>query len=541
MKDLMGTANFSDENGRAKSGLEKLSKRLSQDRQPSTRTSSETWVNWDNMGDYLGQPFNITKIPLSKLEQMRRDPMISFGLMFAKIPLIRAPWYIKSSDPRRAAFIDNALRNIYGRLILSYCNSFDFGYSAIVKRFEYAENIDWTYIDKSGETPEEKPVWTDKTIQPLVWRPFIALPPKRVMPHWSKKGDFAGIDYVPTSYGSTSTGGASFPFETNRGRAADIPVDWALWATNEKDSVFGSLWGYPRIGYAYRYWWSYWYKFGLADRAFEKWADPPVIVHHPTDDGLSGGAAVNYSDEALELAEKIRSGANVSLPSDAVMTVDDRALNMRQWEITQLQTEVNFDALEQTFQYLDIAKLRSVMVPEQALVEGPSGSSSRNVAQVYGDLFQESQAVVMQEIDDHINRFMIPQLLEANFGPGGPPCTKVTTGFDPQDIETMRTVIGGIVNKEGGSSSLPIDFREMLDRLGIPLISQAEHQKILDQKAEEIAKMQPPEVPAAKGSAGVSKTGLYYSNDDIINLSDEEKGIIGKFLNFFKSNKEENE
>jgi len=539
MRDFMGKANFSDENGRSQAAAEKLAKRLSQDRRPSTMTSSESWVNWDNMGDWLGQPFNVTKIPISKLEQMTRDPMISFGLMFAKIPLIRAPWYIKSSDPRRAAFVDQALRKIYGRFILAYSNCFDFGYSAIVKRFEYAENLDWTYIDKSGDEPQEKKVWEDKTVKPLIWRPFLPLPPRQVSPHWTRKGEFAGIDIALGNYTSRSMG-ASFPFEGRDGRPADIPLDWALWATNDKDAEFGSIWGYPRIGLAYRYWWSYWYKFGLADRAFEKWADPPVIVRHPTDDGIIPGTddeRVNYSNEALALAEKIRSGANVSIPSDAVTGLDDRILNMREWEIEQLETEVNFDALNQSFEYQDVQKLRAVMVPEQALVEGKGGSSSRNVAQVFGDLFQESQAVVMQEIDDHINRYMIPQLLEANFGPGGPSCTKVTTGFDPQDIEAMRTVIGAIANK--GVEELPIDLRETLGRLGFPLLSQKEHQKILDKKAEELAKMQPPEVKPQGGNAGVTKTGLYYNPDDIMKLSDEDKSVVRRFLDLFRFNKEE--
>ena len=510
---------------------DRLRKRLAQNRMPSTQAATESWVNWNGMGDYLGQPFSVTKIPISKLEQMRRDPMISFGLMFAKIPLITAPWYIKSSDPQRAAFIDNALRKIYGRLILAYTNSFDFGYSAIVKRFEYAENLDWTYIDKSGAEPVEKPVWTDDTVKPLIWKPFLALPPKQVAPHWNANEEFAGIDYVPSASGSLNSTGAMFPFEQKgKGRPADIPLDWALWATNEKDSVFGSLYGYPRIGYSYRFWWSYWYKFGLADRAFEKWADPPVIVRHPTDDGLTtSGDAVDYTTEALNLAEKIRSGANVSIPSDAVTGLDDRVLNMREWEIEQLETQVDFDAFNKIFEYLDVMKLRSVMVPEQSLVEGKGGSSSRNVAQVFGDLFHESQAVVMQEIDDHINRFMIPQLLEANFGPGGPPCEKVTTGFDPQDIDTMRTVIGAIANKSG-AETLPIDIREMLGRLGLPLLSQKDHQKVLDKRAEELAKMQPPPVPAQKGQAGVTKAGLYYGVDNDLNFSEEEKSTIKKFF-----------
>lgn len=531
--DIMKVASFA-ENGFSDEDRDKIRKRLLQNRGPSTQTSASpnSWINWGQGRDFLGQPFDVTKIPLSKLEQMRRDPMLAFGLTFAKIPLIRAPWYIKSSDPQRAAFIDGALRRIYGRFILAFCNCFDYGYSPIVKRFEYVDEVDWSYIDPA--TGDEKAAWPYKGIKPLVWKPFVALNPRHAEAHWNSKGEFSGIDYAPQ--GNTGffgyRGGAAFPWETKNGRAADIPLDWALWATNEKDSVHGNIYGYPRLGYAYRFWWSYWFKFNLSDRAFERWADPPVIVRHPTADSFDeDGNAVHYGDEALALAEKLRSGANASIPSDPALGLDDRALNMRQWEIEQFESKVEFEAFNQTFEYLDIQKLRSVMVPEQSLVEGKGGSSSRNVAEIYGDLFQESQAVVMEEIDDHINRYMIPQLLEANFGTDGPECTKVTTGFDPQDIETMRAVIGAIANRE--NDEMPIDIRETLKRLGIPLLSQQEHERVLKEKADRAKEMLPPQVkPTSQNgerTAGVTKTGLYYI-DDATNLNEEETGKLRNFL-----------
>ncbi len=477
-------AGFAEPNGTGKPD-ERTRKRLTQNRRPTTKAASDQWVNWNSMADILGQPFDATRISLNKLEQMQRDPILAFGLMFTKVPLIRAPWYIKCTDAKRAAFVDYALRRIYGRFVLSYTNSFSFGYSAMVKRFEQ-ENPDWTYVDRADPEQPELPVWTSKSVDALVWKPFLALNPRHVSPHWNAKGEFAGIDFAPQSqigaFGISGTplrdlGG------NGDGRAADVPLDWALWATNEKDSVYGSLWGYPRLGYAYKYWWSYWYKFGLADRAFERWADPPMIIYHPGEDAYDvDGNKVDYTSEALGFAEQLRSGANGALPSDPHTNLaDDRTTNQRKWEAVQLESKTNFDALDVTFKYLDVLKLRSMMVPEQSLIEGQGGSSSRNVAEKFGDIFQESQAIVMEEIDDHINRYMIPQLLEVNFGPGGPKAEKVTTGFDSRDIETMRTIVGAIANKNG---SVPeVDVREMLDQLGIPLLSWQETQRNLEQLA----------------------------------------------------------
>ena len=546
-------AKFADSNGNG-SVEDRLKKRLAQDRRPTTRSASDQWVNWNSMSDLLGQPFDMTKISLSKLEQMQRDPILSFGLMFIKVPLVRAPWYIRCTDAKRAAFVDNCLRRIYGRLILAYTNCFSFGYSAMVKRFEY-ENPDWTYVDRDNPDQPELPVWDSKSVDALVWKPFLALNPRFVTPHWSAKGDFNGIDFAPNSgIGAFGTSGQPLrEFGGNSSsKVADVPLDWALWATNEKDSVYGSLWGYPRLGYAYRYWWSYWYKFGLADRAFERWADPPMVVYHPGETAFDAdGNPVDYAPEALAFAEQMRSGANGSLPSDPHTNMaDDRVTTQKKWEIQQLESKANFDALDTTFKYLDVLKLRSMMVPEQSLVEGQGGQSSRNVAEQFGDIFQESQAIVMEEIDDLINRYMIPQLLEVNFGPGGPKAEKVTTGFDSRDTETMRAIIGAIANKNGGVPE--VDVREMLDQLGIPLLSWQETQRNLEKLAEqeqaanehELQKLResaalkghkvdpaaqnsgmptkPKQRDAKFGEAGIDEQGRYYNDRERIIIVNNE-------------------
>src|SRR5574342_1123331 len=87
--------------GKAVERQQKLAARLAQERKfATTMSQTGSWVNWGDMADLLGQPFSVTQIPLSKLEQMRRDPMISFGLMFCKVPIIRAKWKIESTDPQ---------------------------------------------------------------------------------------------------------------------------------------------------------------------------------------------------------------------------------------------------------------------------------------------------------------------------------------------------------------------------------------------------------------------------------------------------------
>lgn len=496
---------------------ERLKKRLTKEKQPATREASGHHVKWDDLFNQLGQPFDSTRVPLSKLHQMRRDPMIAFGLLFVKVPLIRAPWYIKAHDkngprPDVSALIDGALREIYSRFIFQYCNSLDFGYQGIVKRFKLADP-GWRYMNDKGE---EKLAWDEGPIKALVWDVFQALPPELAYPHWTKKGEFNGINY---SRGDEKDQGTP-----------DVPLDWALWATNEKDSVFGSLWGYPRTAYAYPFWWSYWFRWALADRHFEKDADPAMIVWYPPEEeGFdANGDRVDYQQQALTIGEQLRSGSTAAFPSTLVEGVDGRQSQLRQWGVEILQNVNNFAAFNDSFSYLDVAKLRAIMVPEQAFLEGRGGTSSRNVAETLGDVFFSSQAVLMEDLDSHINRYLIPQIITANYTPDEMiTAEKVTRGFQQTDLELGKQVIQLVGQSD--PSAIEVDFRELLQQYGLPLTNAAQKSKKeadLDAQAAQMLKQQdtqnkPQPVVDQAAGVGVNQMGLYFTPREVIELSSE--------------------
>lgn len=103
-------------------------------------------------------------------------------------------------------------------------------------------------------------------------------------------GEFNGIRYIPPAGQA-----AGFPFNTKarNDEAEKDPAHLSLWATNQRHAVAnGSLWGFPRIGYAYRYWFSSWLRWAMYDRYFERKSDPPTVVYYPTDPG--GGTEAKW-------------------------------------------------------------------------------------------------------------------------------------------------------------------------------------------------------------------------------------------------------
>ena len=379
---------------------------------PSSRQQLGAFANWKQVQEQLGQPFNNERIALPKLKLMRRDPMIGFGMHFTKTPMVRAPWFIQCQDPQVAAFMDGALRPIMPSLIIQWLQKFDFGFQAIAKRFTF-EVPQATYIDPN--TGLEVEAWPTSAAgePPVIYKPFVALPPEGCTPIFDdKSGEFAGISYKPPAGGGAPSGtGAKAKGAGGSEGEVEIDLYHALWATNEKDSVFGNIFGYPRTGYVYPYWWSYWFRWAIADRAFERKGDPQTLVRYPEGSiDLGNGEVVSNAEYALMMADRLRSGAGIALPSTPYLGLDDKPSAVKEWEIEFLKDGLQIEPFDKSFDYLDVQKLRGIFVPEQALIEGGGGTSSRNVAKEMYQGLVEAQSIEMQEIVAAVNRFLIPHL-----------------------------------------------------------------------------------------------------------------------------------
>ncbi len=499
--------------------------RKQREQAPSSRLQSESYKFYRESLSLLGTPYDVTHIPISVLQQMQRDPMVAFALHFIRTPIIRANWHIECEDAQVAAFIDNALRPIMPRFINQYSQSWSFGFSPIVKRFQL-ENPDWKYLDPS-KSEVEVPVWNNGSVEAITWKPFVGLPsdPSICEPQFNAKGEFNGIRYTPP-HGSQTKG---FPFGSeDRDGNKTIDGIHSLWTTNERDSVHGSLWGFPRIGYAYRYWWSYWFRWALYDRYFERKADPPYLVYYPAggnagdyiDGDVEGEEQVSLRDIALGIGESAKSGGAIAMPSQTISSYDDRPSTMREWEIAELEIKGDLSHFVESFEYLDVMKLRSMLLPEQAFLEGKGGTSSRNVASEELDIFKESEATEADAIDDQLNRFVIPDLVRANFPDRNVTARKVTTGFSEADRQAMNQLVQVLGTSDPGALQ-EVDIREVLDRMGMPLVSRKEIARREEKVREAMEQAVPePVEPVSGQSAGVDETGLYIQPRDVITLAE---------------------
>ena len=486
------------------------------DQAPTVAQQTPTQDQWSAMRDVLGPPFDSERVTLYQMRQMRKDAMIAFGLHYIKVPLARAEWHIEARDKdgpnaQVAAFVDSSLRMIYARYILQRTLALDFGFQAIVKRF-IMKNPGGIYSDPREENEENriKPIWDEGSVDPIIWKAPVPLRPELVRPVFDDKtGEFAGMTYdAPqvTRAKARGTGG-------KKGGVMEIDVYHSLWGTNAKDDEHGSIYGFPRTGHARDYWWSYKFLFQLSNRGYERVAIPPVVAFHPEGNSIvdeeTGETQPNWQI-ALEMADRLRSNAVAAVPSTmAEAGLGEASGTQRAWDFKFLETPFqSLQTFDARFNYLNVMKLRSVWVPEQAFIEGEGGTSSRNVAAQMAEIFTESQALLMEEIDDEINRYMIPQLLIVNFPEfinNGGVAFKVSHGFRKEDIEFYKQILQLIGQSNASLLTDQVDISELLRRMNAPL----KDARALERERQELVRQQmlgtPPLVPPGPGNVGVIK------------------------------------
>jgi hypothetical protein len=516
--------------------VRRLREQLVQDQAPSARQRSEYF---DVSRFHSRHLYSARRIPINTLLEMRVDAILRFAQLVALVSIFTAKWRIESPSARKAAFLDHALRRIIGRLIVQFYESWNMGWQALVKEFGLMDP-GWQFIDREARGgPSAKPVWDGGPQVPaLVWEPFVPLHPKIVTPVWTQAGDFNGI-------GLAGTGGYFFPtvdmgpmdivenplsgpFAAQGDRQLQkVDVGHSLWVVNERDSEFGSIWGRSRLSYAYKYWWSAEMVLGILNRSVERKGDPTIVVSYPQGASTVDGQETTNQAIAQQIGQMARSGAVLTVPSEVWGEDSGTSNQSPKWRIDYLKAEEQFDKLRGVLDYLDTMKFRAMAVSELALAEGSGGTSSRNVAATTGERTHEAQIFTQVEWDEIINRYMIPQLADANFPElSDVPARKVTQAFGEDEATLAADILRSFANAD--PTQLPLNLPALLERFQIDSLDGkqlADWEKRMAQQAEQ--KTQPPPVPARPGGpvgqpvAGTTDTGFYYDAPERIELEDE--------------------
>lgn len=453
--------------------------------------------------DILGDPQDPTNVSFPFLRLMSRDHMVAMGLHFIDTPVLRAPFYYEDDGRgQAAAFADNLIRPIYGDLVSIILRMVSFGYSAGARNFQtVAPN--WTYV--IGD--EERPVWTQQGVDALIYKDVIPLRPENALPVW-KNGSFNGIKY------DSRYGGVGY-FIINGERKPDIDLLHSFWATHDKAKEDGTPFGYPRIAYCAPIFHMYRYIWTLLGRAFENNADPGPVVRYPRDELPGRGAngePVSNVQTALKLGTRRRSGSTIALPSEPYTDIQDKPTGITKWGIEYPKSETSFGEIQAFLGFLESAKLRALWIQEQGLIEGSGAQSNRNVASEFGQQRDESQALLMMQVDDVIDKAFVRPAMAMNMPWYEGPLTKKTIGPGHQDEEIVRQILQ--LAGQGDVRNFRVDVQRLLSSHGMPMLGmEAWRQQRDEVRAAASAAVTPAVTPTQGRRALVTQTGFDREHD----------------------------
>jgi len=341
----------------------------------------------------IGQ-FNPDIIDVTTYELMRKDPQLAAGLAMIKMPLMALPWRIESDNEDIAQFCEYALKIVWKTLMKSLLTAVDFGFAAHEKVWQRKEILVQS-IKRSGDGDDGEKVRKKTHFKgdAVIYKEFKPMYPSSVLMKF-EKDVFVGIEQTGV-FGMTDKD------------SPQIPARKSFVFTHDKE--FGNMFGRSRLKPSYKIW--YWkelmYQFMM--QYYERRGSPPIIVTAPPGESVdSGGTVKDNLVVALDLGASFINNSTGALPYE-----ESGSGRENMWSVDYLLDDRRGTMFIDVINHLDAKCFLALWVPER-LGERQTGGSFAET-NIIVDLFLLSEKALITEIEDHVNKFILPQLVEFNF------------------------------------------------------------------------------------------------------------------------------
>ena len=112
-------------------------------------------------------------------------------------------------------------------------------------------------------------------------------------------------------------------------------------------------------------------------------------------------------------------------------------------------------------------KLRAVLVPERVLTQDRA-AGTQAMARVHTDTFLRSEELLLADLVDHVNRFLVPQVVAYNFGPDAPPAEVKTAALSAEHETYLKRIVAEAL-KEKPEVARIVDWVKVLATAQVPV------------------------------------------------------------------------
>ena len=344
-----------------------------------------------------GLSYNPDTITVRTYLEMEDDAQIKAVFTLIKAPLQKVVWSIGCEDQDIARFIRMNLEPRMLSLINNMCNALQFGHQAFEKIWE-EKNGQWQYAG------------------------FQDLHPDSVRYKKGEKGVFDGIEQYTTK-------GTVY-----------IPPDKSFVFTNEKR--WGNPYGRSKFRAAYMYWFIDKYTYDFENQYFERYANPILWGQAPSGQTQTGTGNTSQKSNISILFDLLKDAKNAGIivtPSDV-----DAVTHQKKWIVGFLEAQRRGADYRSRHEYLDLMKARAIFAPE-LVFSAPYAGSSYALAREHATIFMSAEEAILQEVKNHIEKYIIPQMITYNFGSKAPKATWDYESIAPETRTLLRDLVMAMV------------------------------------------------------------------------------------------------
>ncbi len=344
-----------------------------------------------------GLTYNPDTINFRTYLEMEDDAQIKAVFTLIKAPLQKVVWSIGCEDQDIARFVRINLEPLWLGLINNMCNGLQFGHQAFEKTWQ-EDNGRWEYAG------------------------FQDLHPDSVRYKKGDKGVFAGVEQYTTK-------GTVF-----------IPPEKSFVFTNEKR--WGNLYGRSKFRSAYMYWFIDKYTYDFENQFFERFANPIIWGQAPSGHSQVGSSATSQQSNITTLFNLLKDAKH----SGIIVTASDvdAITKQKKWIVQFLEAQRRGADYRSRHEYLDLMKARAIFAPE-LVFSAPYAGSSYALAREHATIFMSAEEAMLQEVKNHVEKYVIPQLIEYNFGSKAPKATWDYESIAPETRTMLRDLVMAMV------------------------------------------------------------------------------------------------
>lgn len=368
-----------------------------------------------------GITFNESDISLQTFKDMENDAGIIAPLTIVKAPIRSVEWSIECENNDIKDFVKKALLLIWEQLIGDMLLALNFGFQSFEKVF--TRNNDG-----------------------IVYKKLLAYDPADITVKTNEKtGGFAGIEL---SQVNKPMGAIQLP-----------PQKCFHFAY---DMRWGNFYGISKMRPAYKYWFTDKYYYEFQNVFMEKLSGGVVVAYAPSGKTVVDGVEYDNIETMKKVAQDIRSGGVASLPSE----MWGEQAGDRKWILELLESKKDTGQFVKAHEHLDTMKSRAIFVPDLIYKAEKVGSFA--LGKEHTNNFILSIKAILDYAKLFIDSYLIPQLVEYNFGINAPRAEWVYSTLSPATIDFLKDLVIELTKKD--RAEIP-DWDFIFSALGVPVPS----------------------------------------------------------------------